>query len=844
MNKLWLRDIKWKVTRWYRLALGASLTSSQRRIFWNNTKSAVSQDWRLMSMVIGAFAAFIFLFIVWPIIAVYLAYGHPHVTKQNEAKIWKDFERAAVRSRGVAMRDSQDRLVGVLTSSFETDHLGELSGRSEFSGFILHPDHKTIPLQEVPEYYWRCLVYHEDKNRGTWDSPHGVSFTGTLAIPYRSIRKSAKELRPRFAAGGSTLEMQLVRSIHKTYAHNSDRVDAKLTAWTVAPVLRRALGGKHDSPRLKSWIGQHFALVQAAGGEQDVYGVEAAGRLVFGRTAAELDPAEQLVLSAMVKAPLRLRQSKAQRQEALLKLIGTIEKPARALQCTSKNAILSSDGLPVFKNREAAEHARARLLKLHLEDIPVVDPDLKPYISSLLNSKAGPRLDPQRVANSVVSYGAQSEIVAAISDRLDLGWQVERNPWRGQVSELKLTLDIPKNLDLAVEVNSAVEALELEASSRVPPVLLKGTLTTPSRALRRFDSRSEAAQTVPFLKEKKATVPLMAAVADEQGRIVRFINTGQDALYFGGAIQRRDIGSFGNGRYIKENEFRPTGSIGKIVGAMLLAESRRVSAETIVSNRCPDGIQDRCMNPVTFRGGVSKATFEKVMAESLNAGMINILATEITKDRIREIANDLDLNIPRAHERTHPATNLTLGNYTARPLALHTLMGASLAYAEGNFDSQIPIPHIIESWQRFDPETDTYTGNGMKALPVRNLSLAEIVDGGDNKMFARVMSAPICYKDKEFRASLRRLRKWCARSNNKVRLHLSKTGTVPAPPKNKFDESDWWITGAVRFEDGRAYTYVVAAGIGDQSIPFASRGGAGWMSTIVDTLLTDIYENG
>ena len=200
-------------------------------------------------------------------------------------------------------------------------------------------------------------------------------------------------------------------------------------------------------------------------------------------------------------------------------------------------------------------------------------------------------------------------------------------------------------------------------------------------------------------------------------------------------------------------------------------------------------------------------------------------------------------NLPREDQRTPPATNVALGNYSARPHTVHTLMQMALAYAEGDFDAEITRPHLIERWRRFNPTTDTYLDEGLTDADAETVKPSDILAPGNGRFVREVLEAPLCYRDNDGLASLRQLRDWCASENPAVRLHIAKTGTVPAPEKNGFNESDWWLAGAIRFTDGRAYTYVVTAGSGDISVPFARDGGAGWLSEIVDTVLHDLETN-
>ncbi len=85
----------------------------------------------------------------------------------------------------------------------------------ELGDYTASPDHKSIPVREVPEHYWKCLIYHEDRNIGSALNPYGIDLLGVLKIPYSTFRRSVALHRPSVGVGGSTLPMQFVRVIYK-----------------------------------------------------------------------------------------------------------------------------------------------------------------------------------------------------------------------------------------------------------------------------------------------------------------------------------------------------------------------------------------------------------------------------------------------------------------------------------------------------------------------------------------------------------------------------------------------------------------------------------------------------
>ena len=86
----------------------------------------------------------------------------------------------------------------------------------EVGNYIANPDHKSIPVRDVPEHYWRCLVYHEDRYLGGRLNPFGIDLSGVLKIPISTIRARSPRKRPSLGVGGSTLPMQFARVIYKT----------------------------------------------------------------------------------------------------------------------------------------------------------------------------------------------------------------------------------------------------------------------------------------------------------------------------------------------------------------------------------------------------------------------------------------------------------------------------------------------------------------------------------------------------------------------------------------------------------------------------------------------------
>ena len=179
----------------------------------------------------------------------------------------------------------------------------------ELRDYTANPDHKSIPVRDVPEHYWQCLVYHEDRNLGGWLNPFGIDLLGVLKIPYSTLERSIARRRPSLGVGGSTLPMQFVRVIYKTPPHGSEggltKLKRKITEWWLAPVVYRELTRGGDATRLKQWAANHLWLAQRTGGTP-LHGIEVTSRIVFGKEASDLSIAEQFVLASAVNQPIIL----------------------------------------------------------------------------------------------------------------------------------------------------------------------------------------------------------------------------------------------------------------------------------------------------------------------------------------------------------------------------------------------------------------------------------------------------------------------------------------------------------------------------------------------------------
>ncbi len=750
---------------------------------------------------------------VWFFGAAFVAYGLPQMTRLWEGGVWRTFERAADRADATILTDAGGRYIGLIDSQFDRDILTDPSRPLRLPGwYTAFPDHKAAHVDDAPPYYWRCLVSLEDENRATPTNPFGIDFLGVLRIPVSTVRRSwaARRLRP--GAGGSTIEMQLARSFMKEYPGQGGGLQAeiwrKIREWNAAPILHRRLRDGGDERRLRAWSARHIALIQGAGGRFDVFGVEAAGRALFGVSADALSPAQQIALASAVYQPVSYGAHA--RWRALL------GENATALSARARRCAESDQVVPAAER--ASVHAALDALAAEAPR-PHVDENVIALADALGEPPERLARHPETMANRL-ARDVQQTVVAELRDQF--GAQ-----WRGHAAEVRLTIDIPRNIAFANRVSEAVLAVEEEADWR----LYDRDLDSPAEARR-------------ALVEDAPRAPLVVVAADHRGRIVRFIDTSWDSLYAGPAA-RREWTSFGRGAYDASLETREIASVGKIGAVLLMAEAGLSDADEAWDNAClrnvrPDRSSARCYG----EGGSddrATVTAREAVAGSLNDAVIRRLSEEadvLPNGRLHRFMSDLGFALPEVHAETPARTNLVMGRYAGTPRHVHRLAALSLEYARGNWDASVPLPSLIDSYVRTDPDEERIIDASARDLVRDPVIVGDVAGRGDVTFVRRMLAAPVCAE----RATLEDMSQWCPDENPEVAILVAKTGTRGLGNLVAINVYDWWVAGGVEFADGRRYSFVVAAGAGDPSRAFADDAGGGLLAPVVDVLLADLLE--
>ena len=798
----------------------------------------------------------IFLWVVY-VPAKFWLYPYPYPYPYpdfyvNQVELWKTAEN---RTLPVQISDQAGRYVGFLDSRTERDFVtGIKIGDNQVTlpahiyikgkKYPLYWDHKSVNLEVAPEKFWQCLRFLEDRHLGSWHNPNGVD----LFLPGIIVGQQR---------GGSTIPMQLVRSLNKDYG-NGLKEDANLTErleyiydtvfrkWNElywAPVLKYWLYDVGGEQELARWSANHIAIIQG-GDKYDVVGVGAASRVLFGKPASDLATAEQYLLAAMVilpskfsrkdDEPRRISQGYIEwmlfgsRQPGESEESYYARRDGRAMRCNTEltdmeqrleveSELLSLLETPLrpYKDNDVADAFaaadRSYADVFDTDDRPCVDKNNKNCAEKYEWSAVHPE---KSAAFQMAGTGQQSRgpLPALLREILN---QYGKD-YRTIVDGIQITLDIPENIRFTHRVRTKLSSIEY---SEGVDGWCKGVIDGSYRK-RVIDGYYLIRKTCNGSKPNpKDQVPVTMAVADNQGRIVRFFSTDIYSSYFGtDAFRDKEKGNY-NWRL----ETREIASVAKVAAALLLASGGNESLGRRYSNLCRPGLPSE--SGCYPNGGPETVLPEEAFGRSLTHAIINRLTDKgIGAGRIDEFMTALGFSIPESHEDTPARTRLALGYYAGSPQAVHGLIRYAMAYVQGQPIDDLQATTMI---RKTDLRKD-FKGEQPELImkhPSNNL-----ITPGGRTFVKKVLEAPICASN----GTLRKLRKWCAAKHRDVRLHIAKTGTRGT---SEDYEKDWWITGGVELADGRVYTYVLRVG---DSKAFVSGGGAGYMAGLVEVALESL----
>lgn len=179
--------------------------------------------------------------------------------------------------------------VGILSLASEnpreTALMRQRMGEAEDDGKPLKITQTWIPIGKIPKYVLDCIVVAED---GTFYEHGGIDWFEVQ----ESLEKNLEE--GRAARGASTITQQLAKNLFLSTSKDPLR---KLREVIITVLMERTL-------QKRRILELYVNLIEWGRG---VFGIEAAARTYFGKSAAALSLDEAARLAAVIPSPLRHR---------------------------------------------------------------------------------------------------------------------------------------------------------------------------------------------------------------------------------------------------------------------------------------------------------------------------------------------------------------------------------------------------------------------------------------------------------------------------------------------------------------------------------------------------------
>jgi hypothetical protein len=706
----------------------------------------------------------------------------------------------AERWLATAIYDPKGNFVGTFDARLDSLRDVNYTGSAIALGdYVASPDHKSIPVREVPEQYWRCLSYQEDRYLGGLLNPFGIDLVGVLKIPLTTITRSIAARRLSLGVGGSTLPMQFARVIYKTPPSPNEggfeKLRRKLGEWWLAPVIYRELTRGGDDTLLKQWAANHIWLAQRTGG-QPLHGVEVTSQVVFGKEAKDLTTAEQFVLASAVNKPIILLEGSDRLNAVRLDRWRYITE-VRARTCAEK---LITD---------EAEQKKVVFELMALAGGPP-DPKVKPKLEAALE-----RFVPDQLKRAEANPVIRANLLLPAA-RFGIREEMKQSygfGWRDYVRGVTTTFDIGENLAFRDEIDTELAALDTKWSSRIDPAYT-------------LDPKKVTAD--------KMLPNVIVVAADGDGRIVRYYEAGETAAYYGSLPARRAD----NGLYDPSAESRQIASTGKMLLAIALANQGRDTAESLYTDpTAPAQGLDTCAKGSSRQNRKALVAF----ACSLNAPLIN-RGAELGQAPIKRLIDGFGFAMPPAAESggTPPSTAVVLGQIAGAPRRVQFMSSVILASLIGRGTKPIRPPTLIKAYDYTQKGQD---GGGIAAEARPAIIPKSLIRPSAVGLIKTLLEAPLCYQSggKSY-GTLKSVGKWCAHRRGDLRLHFAKTGTSVSLDPNA--TVDTWASGGLQFTNGAAYSYVVLVGTGTASRPWARDLHAAQIAApLLNVLLQDLAEH-
>ncbi|RJG52495.1 hypothetical protein D0Z70_20010 [Sphingobium terrigena] len=680
----------------------------------------------------------------------------------------------------------------------------------------------TVFVDKPNPDYVRCLRWLEDRTDATRGllNPYGVD----VRYPLSLIRSAVTFRAPR---GGSTLIAQYQQNIGYE-KQPSDGVSGKLRTigrkanelFLRTPVMSQIVG--EDPDNSARYAARAFSHLQGNGKAGDLRGLALSARLVFGVDQRALTTAQAIFLANAIQNPPKFQYG------------------------------VNDSGVPIERGgyrKKWVYHKRRAMGCIREMAVPGQEAGLERAFDDIINAE---QLTP-RAAPAIEVAGKEGR---SADDETGARWYVQaQDPLNHAAPLVKDVVNgaaVELRQAFGNQWNAAVSSVELAVSVPEQHRFRAAFNGEMRNWLHRADLRGELNPHYRSYAEtgEGPSPDIALAVADAEGRIVRFYSTRDRSTYFGKIPLDRA------GSYRWDQEQIQLASIGKIGAALLFARL---------------GI-----DPARVVGAMAKSDTKEVehqlemalSASRMAARRSGRVPPDVVPDLLRQLRWSNRSSYSRSGGMESPARAFSRGTVAASPRTVHhdvsallaAFMGQSgpvraptllnrityLEYAGGGPGGRYgPTLARLPDYQavnygaaNFRPDRDVLAplrGEALlagRAEPLIRKALGSssstilpdrLLPRRDRQAVYQLLRAPFCAPN----GTLSTLRDWCDRSivlfgktgthditddYYKRRLNLRrfrKTGVVNA----------LWIAGGIQLRDRRAYSFVLMVAGADTAHP-------------------------
>ena len=180
---------------------------------------------------------------------------------------------------------------------------------------------EIIPFDSMPDYLKNAPIAAEDAN---FYSHHGIDFGGI----FRAIRINLRIGKPVY--GGSTISQQLIRSTFLTMEKTIKRKIREI-------ILTLEVERRYSKEQILEWY-----LNQVPFGP-NIYGVEAASKTYFSKSAKDISVNEAATLTALIQAPSYLSPYGEHKDELIIRKNYVLDRMVQEGYLTEKEAEIAKE---------------------------------------------------------------------------------------------------------------------------------------------------------------------------------------------------------------------------------------------------------------------------------------------------------------------------------------------------------------------------------------------------------------------------------------------------------------------------------------------------------------------